>query len=123
MYPNALKQLVLEAIDELKGQDVQCLDVRPLTELFDCMIVVSGNSSRHVRALVERIIERCVAAGREPLGVEGRDPGDWVLIDLVELVVHIMLPATRELYDIESLWRAEDFAGTAPSAGSGQLAS
>ena len=115
MYPEALKELVLEAIDELKGEDAQCLDVRPLTELFDYMIVASGNSSRHVRALVERIVERCAAEGRKPMGVEGREPGDWVLIDLVDVVVHIMFPATRELYDIESLWRAEDFAPASSS--------
>lgn len=110
MRPKALKNLVLEAIDGLRGEDVKCLDVRPLTELFDYIIVASGNSPRHVRALADCIALGCAEQGVKPLGMEGQEAGDWVLIDLVDLVVHIMLPATRELYDIESLWSAEDFA-------------
>ena len=108
MHPKALKELVLDTIEERQGQDVRCMDVRLLTEVFDYMIVVSGNSTRHVRALTDRLVERCTEQGQKPLGVEGREPGDWVLIDLVHVVIHVMLPAAREFYDLEGIWCTSD---------------
>lgn len=99
-----LKNLVRDALDDLKGLNVRCLDVRELTDMVDYMIFVNGTSSTHVRALVNNVIKRCKENSIKPLGVEGQQSGDWVLIDLTDLLVHVMLPATREFYDLERLW-------------------
>ena len=104
MVADKLKHLVTDALDDLKGQNMSCLDVRELTDMIDYMIIVSGTSDRHVRALVDNVIHRCKEKSIKPLGVEGMQPGDWVLIDLTDLVVHVMLPAAREFYDLERLW-------------------
>lgn len=99
-----LRQIVVDALEEIKGNDLVTLDVRPLTDIFDLMIIVSGTSNRHVRSLVQNVAEKVKDVGVEPLGVEGQQPGDWVLVDLTDIVVHVMLPAAREFYDLESLW-------------------
>lgn len=104
MFVDELKNLVTEALDDLKGQNINCLDVRELTDIVDYMIFVGGTSNTHVRALVNSVISRCKENSITPLGVEGQQPGDWVLIDLTDLVVHVMLPSTREFYDLERLW-------------------
>ncbi len=104
MVVDELKSLVTGALDDLKGRNLCCLDVRALTDVFDYMIIVSGTSNRHVRALVKSVISRCKQNSIKPLGVEGEQPGDWVLIDLTDLVVHVMLPSAREFYDLERLW-------------------
>ncbi|MBD3649327.1 MAG: ribosome silencing factor [Pseudomonadales bacterium] len=99
-----LKELVLNALDELKGQDITCMDVSEQTQITDFMVVVSGTSNRHVRALVDKVIEDASARGVKPLGVEGEEQGEWVLIDLTDVVVHVMLPKVRDFYDLERLW-------------------
>ncbi len=99
-----LRQIVVDALEELKGNDLVTLDVRPLTDIVDLMIIVSGTSNRHVRSLVQHIVDKVKDVGVEPLGVEGQQPGDWVLVDLTDIVVHVMLPSAREFYDLESLW-------------------
>ena len=91
-------------LDEMKAQDIRALDVRHLTSVTDTMIVAAGRSDRHVRAIADALIERCKAAGYRPLGVEGQDSGEWVLVDLGDAIVHVMLPRAREFYNIESLW-------------------
>lgn len=101
---DSLKTLVLDALDDLKAKDVALLDVSRLTSVTDLMIVVSGTSTRHVMALANNVVERVKAEGIQPLGVEGEAGADWVLVDLGDLVVHVMLPETRELYDLERLW-------------------
>ncbi|HJN53093.1 MAG: ribosome silencing factor [Pseudomonadales bacterium] len=106
MVVDELKSLVTGALDDLKGRNLRCLDVRELTDMIDYMIMVSGTSNRHVRALVNNVVNRCKENGVRPLGVEGEQPGDWVLIDLTDLVVHVMLPTAREFYDLERLWSA-----------------
>lgn len=102
--PEELAEFVVAILDELKAEDVRCLDVRHLTSITEFMIVASGRSDRHVRALADALIERCEERGRRPLGVEGQSGGEWVLVDLGDVVVHVMLRRTREFYDIERLW-------------------
>lgn len=99
-----LKTLVLDALDDLKAKDVAQLDVSRLTSVTDLMVVASGTSTRHVAALANNVVERVKAEGIQPLGVEGEAGADWVLVDLGDLVVHVMLPETRALYDLERLW-------------------
>ncbi|SDJ39808.1 ribosome silencing factor [Billgrantia gudaonensis] len=100
----SLKALVLDALESLKAKDVATLDVSRLTSVTDVMVVASGTSTRHVAALAERVIQEAKEHGLQPLGVEGRAGADWVLVDLGDLVVHVMLDETRQLYDLERLW-------------------
>jgi ribosome-associated protein len=110
--PKSLEQVVAGALDDLKAVDVHVLDVRHLTTVTDTMVVASGRSDRHVRAIAGAVVEQCKKAGYRPLGVEGERSGEWVLVDLADLVVHVMLPRVREFYNLEKLWympvRAED---------------
>jgi len=95
---------VLESLDDIKAVDVVCIDVRDKTELTDYMIVVSGTSNRHVKSIANNVVVDAKAAGFMPLGIEGLDEGEWVLLDLTDVVIHMMLPSAREFYDIERLW-------------------
>lgn len=104
MHIDSLKTLVVDALEELKAQDITLLDVSNLTSVTDLMLVASGTSNRHVAALANNVVEKAKAAGLQPLGTEGRAGDDWVLVDLGDLVVHVMLPETRRLYDLERLW-------------------
>ena len=110
--PKSLLQLVASALDGLKAADVQVLDVRHLTTVTDTMVIASGRSDRHVRAIAAAVVEQCKRAGYRPLGVEGERSGEWVLVDLADVVVHVMLPRVREFYSLEKLWdlpvRVED---------------
>jgi len=105
-----LAAVVVNALEDLKGQDIVRLDVRGLTDVTDILVVASGNSTRQVKALAEHVIEACRAAGFAPLGLEGMETAEWVLVDLGDLVLHVMLPATRAFYELEKLWslRPED---------------
>lgn len=88
----------------MKAVNVKVLDVRKLTDVTDTMIVATGNSDRHVKSIADRVIERCREAGRRAHGVEGQRDGEWVLVDLQDLIVHVMLPRIREFYALEKLW-------------------
>jgi len=99
-----LEKLVLAALEDMKAVNVKLLDVRGLTDITDCMIVASGNSDRHVGAIAEHVIEKARAAGRRPLGIEGTRESEWVLVDLQDVLLHVMLPRVREFYAIEQLW-------------------
>jgi ribosome-associated protein len=99
-----LADLVVETLDEMKAERVVSLDVTHLTPITDTMIVASGRSDRHVRSIADRLVERCKEEGYKPLGVEGQDAGEWVLVDLADVIVHIMLPRVRDFYNIEKLW-------------------
>ena len=104
MQDTDLKQVVNEALEDAKARDITWMDVTGLSDVTDHMVVVSGTSSTHVKSVVERVLERAREAGVKPLGVEGLEDGEWVLIDLGDVVVHVMLPKVREFYDLERLW-------------------
>lgn len=96
--------LIVAALDEVKAQDIVKLNVQDLTTVTDYMVVASGTSSRHVQALAEAVAEKTREAGHRPVGIEGEDGGEWVLIDLQDTLVHVMLPRVREFYNLEKLW-------------------
>lgn len=107
--PIAAKQMsvvnvVENALDEMKAVNVKVLAVKKLTDITDTMIIASGNSDRHVRSIADRVVEHAKKAGFRPMGVEGERDGEWVLVDLQDVIVHIMLPKVREFYRLESLW-------------------
>ena len=99
-----LLQVVEGALDEMKAVNVKVLDVHKLTDIADTMIIASGNSDRHVRSIADRIVEHAKKGGFRPMGVEGERDGEWVLVDLQDVIVHIMLPRVREFYRLENLW-------------------
>jgi ribosome-associated protein len=96
--------VVEHALDEMKAVNVKVLEVSKLTDITDTMIIASGNSDRHVRSIADRVVEHAKKAGYRPMGVEGERDGEWVLVDLQDVIVHIMLPKVREFYRLESLW-------------------
>lgn len=100
----SLDIVVAGALDDMKAVNVQVLDVRKLSDIFDRLVIASGNSDRHVRSIADRLVQKAKAAGFRPLGVEGGQSGEWVLVDLGDVVVHIMLPRVREFYGLEKLW-------------------
>ena len=103
-----LKRLVLQILEDMKAQNVKALDVRQLTDVTDLMIIASGTSDRHVKSMATRVRDEVRETARiRPIGVEGESEGDWVLIDLGDIVVHLMRPETREYYDLERLWNRE----------------
>jgi ribosome-associated protein len=100
----SLKTVLLGALDDMKALEVKVLDVRDLTDIADYMVIASGTSDRHVRSVAQRVVEKAKEAGFRPHGLEGLKDGDWVLIDLNEVIVHVMLPRVREFYGLEKLW-------------------
>ncbi len=92
------------ALDDMKAKDVVKIDVRGRSSVTDYMMVASGNSKRHVSAVAQDLVDKLKEAGIRPLGVEGQDVGDWVLVDVGSVVVHVMMPDARSFYDIERLW-------------------
>jgi len=115
MNSEQLCDLVVDALEEVKAKDIVKLDVRELTTVTDYMIVASGTSNRHVKALADAVADKARAAGHRPAGIEGEDGGEWVLLDLQDALVHVMLPRVREFYNLEKLWLlspAKDLAAT-----------
>lgn len=106
MQIEQLKQLVLDTLADMKARDVTVMDVRGKTAVTDFMIVASGTSDRHVKAIAETVAYRAKDAGEAALGAEGLDEGEWALIDLNGIVVHVMLPKVRDYYNLERLWSA-----------------
>lgn len=104
MNSEKLSDLIVDALVDVKGQDIVRLDVRDMTSMTDWMIVASGTSNRHVRGLIDNVIEKAKAVGHRPIGIEGEDGGEWVLLDLQDALVHVMLPKVREFYNLEKLW-------------------
>ncbi len=100
----ALVKTVVAALDDMKAVNVKVLDVRKVTDVADCMVLASGNSDRHVRSIADRVVERAKEGGFRPMGVEGQRDGEWVLVDLNDVIVHVMLPRVREFYGLEGLW-------------------
>lgn len=104
MHSDALKTLVIDALEDVKAQDIAQMDVSRLTSVTEWMIVASGTSSRHLSALSQQVVFKAKNAGVPPLGVEGEGGAEWVLVDLGDVVVHLMMPEVRGLYDLERLW-------------------
>jgi len=102
--PRQIAEHAIQVLEDHKATDIRCLDVAHLTSLMDFMIVATGRSDRHVRALGDALITSCKEKGIEVLGAEGSEAAEWLLVDLVDVVVHVMLPRAREFYEIEKLW-------------------
>ncbi len=107
LQSEALKKLAVEALEALKAENIVVLDVRDRASFTDTMIFASGKSTRHVISIADSVIEAAKAAEMPPLGVEGETVGEWVLVDLGDAIVHVMLPDTRVFYDLEKLWSEE----------------
>jgi ribosome-associated protein len=100
-----LRSVVVAALEDMKALDIKVLDVRGLTDIADTMVIASGTSDRHVRSVAQRVVEKAKEAGFRPHGIEGQQDSDWVLIDLNDMIVHVMLPRVRDFYGLERLWQ------------------
>ncbi len=104
---SVVNQIILEALEDLKAQDVVSMDVSELTDVMDTLIIASGTSSRHVKSLANNALQDAKDKGHAAIGIEGLDSGDWVLADFGDTVLHVMLPSARDYYDLEKLWSME----------------
>lgn len=102
------KSLITTALEDMKGVDIVVLDVHKITTITDTMIIASGTSDRHVRALADSVVEAAKSKDHPPIGVEGDLGGEWVLVDLGDVIVHLMLPRIRDFYNLEKLWDSGD---------------
>jgi len=104
----ALRKSVLDALDDLKAKDIREIDVRGKTSIADLLVIASGTSARHVKSIADEVVKFAKKAGVMPLGVEGEQEAEWVLVDLGDVIVHVMLPRIREFYGLERLWTVGD---------------
>jgi len=101
-----LRDLVISSLEDFKASDIQEIDVAGRSPLTDLIVIASGNSTRHIKSMAENLVMKVKAAGCPPLGVEGQRQAEWVLVDLNDVIVHLMLPKTRAFYNLEKLWEA-----------------
>lgn len=106
--PPATLQVALDALEEMKARNITTMDVRNMTSVADDMVIASGTSTRHVKAVADNVIEKAKAAGIMPMGTEGQQACEWILVDLGDVIVHVMQPSAREYYDLERLWQDPD---------------
>ncbi|AUQ24671.1 ribosome silencing factor [Dickeya zeae] len=104
MQGQALQDFVIDKLDDLKGQDIVALNVKGKSSITDYMVICTGTSSRHVSSIADHVVQESRAAGLMPLGVEGENDADWVVVDLGEVIVHVMQEESRHLYELEKLW-------------------
>ena len=123
MHSRVLVELVENSMNDLKAADIRILDVSAMTSITDFMVIASGTSDRHVRSIADHVVERAKQAGHGALGIEGHEYGDWVLVDLGDVVVHVMQPATRVFYKLENLWAMQEQSGAAGGVPSGPTSS
>ena len=107
MQAEQIRQTAVEALEEIKARDIVVLDTRKLTAMFDYMIVASAESARQTKALARNVADKVKAAGGQVVSTEGEQTGEWVLVDLGSVIVHIMQPAIRDYYNLEQLWGGE----------------
>ena len=107
MTPEQVRDSAVEGLEEAKAKDIKVMDVRGITDIADFMILATGTSSRHVNAIADRLVEHMKDAGHRPLGVEGEEEAEWVLVDLNDAIVHIMQADARVFYDLDKLWGEE----------------
>ncbi|MBL8470706.1 MAG: ribosome silencing factor [Rhodocyclaceae bacterium] len=105
-----LQRIVVSALEDIKGRDIEVLNTRKLTPMFDRVVIASADSTRQVKALARNVQEKAKEAGAEVLGTEGEDSGEWVLVDLGAIVVHVMQPTVRSFYNLEELWQGSSKA-------------
>jgi ribosome-associated protein len=117
-----LQETVTAALDDMKAVNVKVLDVRGLTDIADTMVIASGTSDRHVRSIADNVARKAKEAGFRPLGTEGARDGEWVLVDLTDILVHVMLPRVREFYGLERLWDMGEVGAPAADAKPGPKA-
>ena len=111
-----LRQRVVAALEDLKAKDVREIDVRGKTSIADILFIASGTSARHVKSIADEVIKFAKEAGVMPLGVEGQTEAEWVLVDLGDIIVHVMMPRIREFYGLERLWTVGDDMPAAANA-------
>jgi ribosome-associated protein len=104
MNSEQLKQHIINTLDDLKGKEINSLDVRNKTSVTDILVIVSGNSVRQVKALANNVVEKLKEHGVKPLSMEGEGSSGWVLVDYGDVILHVMLPETRDYYNLEKLW-------------------
>lgn len=102
-----LQRIVVNALEDIKGKDIEVINTRKLSDMFARVVIATGDSNRQVRALARNVADKVREAGGEILGVEGEDGGEWVLVDTGDIVVHVMQPNVRKHYDLESLWQSK----------------
>lgn len=107
MIIDELKQLAINALEELKAEDITVIDVKDKTTVTDWLVIATGSSSRHVKSIANNVVITAKEAGKPPLGCEGEVDGEWVLVDLGDVIVHVMQRQVREFYDLESLWSVD----------------
>ena len=103
-----VRSLVISALEDFKAENINIVDVRGQSPLTDAMVVASGTSTRHVKSMAENLVYTAKQAGFPPLGIEGEKTGEWVLVDLNDVVVHLMLPKIRSFYNLEKLWSVSE---------------
>ncbi len=103
-----LQKLTVNSLEDLKGQDIVVLDVADRTSVTDWMVVVTGTSARHVKSLASEVVEKSKEAGVRPLGLEGEEDGNWILVDLGDVLAHVMTRESRDFYALEKLWGIAD---------------
>ncbi|MBP9641979.1 MAG: ribosome silencing factor [Budvicia sp.] len=104
MYGKELQAFVIDKLEDRKGQDIIAIDVSKTSSITDCMIICTGTSSRHVVSIADHVVQSARQAGMIPLGVEGEGVGDWVVVDLDDVIVHVLQADSRQLYELEKLW-------------------
>jgi ribosome-associated protein len=106
MNPNQLCEFVVTVLEDMKGQQIEVIDLTDRNSFADYLVIASGTSTRQVKAMADRLVEQAKLKGVRPMGIEGEREGEWVLVDLCDVVVHLMLPQTRAFYNLEKLWSA-----------------